>query len=166
MWTGLLRLTMGLTMAMVMQTAQAADLVLESYFSGKTRATGAFGAINGVKRTFTVDLTGRFDGRTLVLREDFVFADGERDTKTWRFTKTAPGRYSGTREDVIGTTHVAISGRVARFNYLVNLGTAAKPNIVRFHDRMVLKDDGRLINTAWVTKFLFPVARTKVIFQR
>ncbi|WP_165216223.1 DUF3833 family protein [Affinirhizobium pseudoryzae] len=163
---GLFWLTMGLTMATVTQTAEAADLALEQYFMGKTKATGEFSAINGVKRSFSVDLTGRWDGKTLVLREDFKFSDGEKDTKTWRFTKTGPGRYTGTREDVIGTTDVVIDGKVARFNYLVNLGTPAKPNKVRFYDKMVLEPDGRLVNTAWVTKYLLPVARTKVIFSR
>ncbi len=38
-----------------------------------------------------MDLTGKWDGRTLTLREDFVFDDGTRDTKTWRFVKTGPG---------------------------------------------------------------------------
>lgn len=166
MKTGLLSLTMGLTMLTVTQIAQAADLELERYFAGKTTATGEFRAINGVKRDFKVDLTGRWNGETLVLREDFVFSDGEKDTKTWRFTKTGPGRYTGTREDVVGTTNVVIDGKVARFNYLVDLGTPAKPNKVRFYDKMVLEPDGRLVNTALVTKYLFPVAKSKVIFSR
>lgn len=163
---GLVSLTMGLSMLTMTQTAEAADLALERYFAGKTTATGAFSAINGVKREFTVDLTGRWDGKTLVLREDFVFSDGQKDTKTWRFTKTGEGRYTGTREDVIGTTNVVIEGKVARFNYLVNLGTEAKPNKVRFYDKMVLEPGGKLVNTALVTKYLLPVAKTTVVFSR
>lgn len=162
----LLSLAMGLSMLTLTGTAQATDLVFERYFAGKTTATGSFSAINGVKRNFDVDLTGRWNGKTLVLREDFVFSDGEKDTKTWRFTKTAEGRYTGTREDVIGTTDVVIDGKTARFTYLVNIGTAAKPNRVRFHDTMVLQPDGRVVNTAWVTKYLFPVAKTRVVFSR
>lgn len=163
---GFAYLTMGLAMLTMTHTAQAADLSLERYFAGKTKATGSFAAINGVKREFEVDLTGKWNGKTLTLREDFRYSDGQRDTKTWRFTKIAEGKYTGTREDVIGTTTVEIEGRVAKFNYLVNLGTSAKPNKVHFYDRMELKPDGTLVNTAWVTKYLLPVARTKVIFSR
>ena len=163
---GLFSIAMGLAMLTVTGTADAADLVLEKYFLGKTKAEGSFGAINGVSRDFTVNLTGRWDGKTLTLREDFHFSDGERDTKTWRFRKTAEGRYSGTREDVIGETTVVVEGNVARFNYLVNLGTPAKPNKVRFYDKMELRSDGTVLNTALVTKYLFPVARTKVLFRR
>lgn len=161
-----LSMTMGLAMLTMTQDAYAADLTLESYFAGKTKATGSFSAINGVKRQFDVDLTGKWNGKTLTLREDFTYSDGERDTKTWRFTKLGPGLYTGTREDVIGQTRVEIEGKVAKFNYVVNLGTQAKPNKVHFYDRMELKPDGTLVNTAWVTKYLLPVAKTTVIFKR
>ncbi len=166
MLKGLALMTMGLAMLTLTHAAYAADLSLEGYFAGKSKAAGSFAAINGVRRQFDVDLTGRWDGKTLTLREDFRYADGERDTKTWRFTKLGPGRYSGTREDVVGNTTVRIDGRIATFNYVVNLGTAAKPNKVHFYDRMELQPDGTLVNTAWVTKYLFPVARTKVVFSR
>jgi hypothetical protein len=85
---GLLSIAMGLAMLTVTGTADAADLVLEKYFAGRTKAEGKFSAINGVSRKFTVKLSGGWDGHTLTLREDFHFSDGERDTKTWRFRKT------------------------------------------------------------------------------
>lgn len=144
--------------------AYAADLRLEDFFKGKTYAYGSFGAINGTSRSFRVDLTGHVRGKVLTLREDFRYDDGERDTKTWVFTRTGPNTYSGTREDVLGETTVRLSGNTARFTYRVDLNPGGKPNIVRFHDKLVLKDDGTLRNTALVTKFLLPVARVKVNF--
>ncbi len=111
----------GLALSLLPSAGQAAEkFTFEDYFTG-ARSVGSFSAINGVKRTFTVDLTGNWDGKTLTLREDFVFDDGTKDRKTWRFTKTSPTTYSGTREDVIGETKVTINGAVARFNYLVYL---------------------------------------------
>ena len=144
----------------------ASGFTLERYFTGKTSAHGSFRAINGVKRSFVVDLTGRWDGKTLTLSEDFVFDDGTRDRKTWRFVKTGPKSYKGTREDVIGETSVRLNGNVARFSYLVYLNGAQKKNRVRFHDTMTLKPDGILLNTALVTKFGLPVALTKIEFKR
>lgn len=144
----------------------AEAFTLESFFAGKSKATGSFSAINGVKRQFTVDLTGKWDGKTLTLREDFVFDDGTRDRKTWRFVKTGPSSYSGTREDVIGETRVTLQGNVARFNYLVYLDSAKQANKVRFYDKMVLRSDGTVLNTALVTKFGLPVAKTVVAFER
>ncbi|SSC67238.1 DUF3833 family protein [Ciceribacter selenitireducens] len=146
--------------------AAAGAFTLEGFFAGKSKAVGSFSAINGVKRKFTVDLTGKWDGKTLTLREDFVFDDGTRDTKTWRFVKTGPASYSGTREDVIGETKVTLQGNVARFNYLVYLDSARQANKVRFYDKMVLRSDGSVLNTALVTKFGLPVAKTVVEFER
>ena len=141
----------GLAMSLLPTAGQAADkFTFEDYFNGRTEAVGSFSAINGVKRTFTVDLTGNWDGKTLTLREDFVFDDGTKDRKTWRFTKTGPTTYSGTREDVIGETLVTISGNRADFAYEVNLNPKGEPNIVRFSDTLVLEADGTLRNTATV----------------
>ncbi|MDQ0301170.1 DUF3833 family protein [Ancylobacter polymorphus] len=144
---------------------QARDLVLEQYFAGRTVAEGSFSAINGVRRSFTVDLTGRWNGNVLTLVEDFHFADGEKDRKTWRFEKLGPGRYRGTREDVRGATEVTVKGDTATFSYLLDLDPGAGENLVRFHDKMVLREDGTVLNTAWVTKYGFPVALTRVTFR-
>lgn len=141
-----------------------ADLRLEDFFKGKTYAYGSFGAINGTSRSFRVDLTGHVRGKVLTLREDFRYDDGERDTKTWIFTRTGPNTYSGTREDVLGETTVRLSGNTASFTYRVDLNPGGKPNIVRFHDKLELRDDGTLRNTALVTKFGLPIARVRVNF--
>ena len=147
-------------------TGFARDFRLEDFFAGKSMADGRFRAINGVDRRFKVALTGKWNGRILTLREDFVYADGERDRKTWRFVKTAPGRYSGTREDVVGEAVVTIRGDVARYTYLVDIAPGKKPNIVRFHDTFRRQPDGTLLNTTWVSKYAFPVATVRVIFSK
>ena len=146
--------------------AAAGSFSLENFFTGRSSAEGSFQSITGVKRTFEVQLVGKWDGRTLTLREDFRFDDGSRDRKTWRFIKDGPGRYRGTREDVIGETQVRIKDNVARFSYLVFLDSKNRKNKVRFHDTMTLNNDGRVLNTAYVTKFGLPVAWTRVEFRR
>ncbi len=146
--------------------SQAAAFTLEDYFEGRTYAVGKFTAINGTSRSFDVDLTGDWDGTTLRLREDFVYDDGERDTKTWVFTKTGPATYTGTREDVVGQTTVRLSGNNANFSYRVDLAPGDDVNIVRFFDELTLEDDDTVRNTALVTKFGLPVARVTVNFAR
>ena len=147
--------------------AGASDFTLEGYFTGVTRAAGSFSAINGVKRAFEVRLKGRFNGQLLTLVEDFVYADGEKARKTWKFTQKGPGLYTGTREDVVGMTTVRISGDTAKFTYLVDLDEGPGTNIVRVYDTMTLSADGKTIkNRALVTKYGLPVARVKVDFER
>jgi len=143
----------------------AKDLVLERYFHGRTYAYGKFSAINGVSRRFHVVLTGKSHaGRTFTLQEDFRYDDGERDTKTWTFVRIGPKTYTGTREDVVGRTTVTLDGSKARFSYLVDLDPGEKKKVVRFHDTLALQDDGTLLNSSWVSKFIFPVAWVHVNF--
>lgn len=160
-----LLLSLFVTMALLVQIAPsgAADFNLERYFRGDTIATGSFAAINGVKRNFTVALTGKWDRQTLTLVENFRYDDGMKERKTWRFKKISPNTYRGTREDVVGETLVTVEGNMARFTYLVDLNA---DNRVRFHDTMTLRSDGTLVNRAVVTKYGFPVALTKVEFKR
>ena len=165
-------LAVAATMNMVPNFANAAAIKeqprtmhLEDVLPQITRATGSFWAVNGVKRSFTVDLNTKWNGRVLTLQEDFVYDNGEKDRKTWRFTKTGENTYQGTREDVIGETTLTIRGKVATFTYEVYLDSKKQANKVRFRDKMVLNDDGSILNTASVWKFGFPVGRVTVNFE-
>lgn len=144
----------------------AEDLKLEEFFKGTTHAYGNFKAINGTKREFRVLLNGKWNGKTLVLREDFFYTDGEKDVKTWRFTKTSPTTYTGTREDVKGTTTVRVKGNTAKFSYTVDIDNGPDTNFVKFRDVLTLKEDGTIRNTALVSKFGIPVAKVAVNFAR
>ena len=149
------------------RAASAAETFkFEDYFRGKTVAYGKFSAINGVKRTFRVDLNGIWNGKTLKLIEDFKYDDGVKERKIWYFTKTGPGRYIGRRDDVKGVAKVRVRGNTARYGYKLYLDAASKSNLVRFRDKMVLKSDGTVVNTATVFKLLVPVGRVTVNFAR
>ena len=64
-------------------------LVLEDYFNGHTKAWGLFEDRFGlVKRQFTVDITGVWNGETLTLDEHFLYNDGETDQRVWTIRKT------------------------------------------------------------------------------
>jgi Protein of unknown function (DUF3833) len=162
---------LAVTMPMISGNAAAASMKqrtmhLEEVLPQITRATGSFSAINGVKRSFVVDLKTSWNGKVLTLREDFVYNDGQKDRKTWRFTKTSANTYQGTREDVIGETTLTVNGKKASFTYLVYLDPKNKANKVRFRDTMILQDDGSVLNTANVYKFGFPVAKVQVNFEK
>jgi Protein of unknown function (DUF3833) len=146
--------------------AAAQTMHLEEVLPQIRKATGSFAAINGTKRTFDVALRTTWDGKTLTMVEDFVFNDGEKDRKTWRFRKTGPNTYQGTREDVIGETTLTVKGKRATFAYDVYLDSAKKANKVRFHDTLVLQPDGSIANTAIVWKFGLPVAKVTVDFKK
>ena len=146
--------------------AAAETFRFEKEFLGRTVAFGRFKTITGVDRRFRVDLNGTWNGRTLKLVERFRFDDGERDTKVWYFTRTAPGRYTGRRSDVDGVAKVRVRGSVARYGYRLFLNEKERANAVYFRDRMVKRADGTILNTALVFKGPLPVGRVRVVFGR
>ncbi|TAJ40116.1 MAG: DUF3833 family protein [Reyranella sp.] len=143
--------------------AAAPALVLEQFFPGRTVGEGVFtNSWTGSERRFSVVIEGSWDGRTLTLAEDFAYADGETDRKTWRLERTSPGLYAGTREDVVGKARAWTEGKVVRLEYSVMLGGWT----VDFSDALALNDDGSLINRATVGKWGLRVGRVELVLRR
>ena len=70
-------------------------LDLFDYFEGHTRAWGLFEDRFGkLRRQFHVDIVGTVDGDTLVLDESFLYADGERQHRTWTIRRYPSARRS------------------------------------------------------------------------
>jgi len=135
---------------------EAADtaFLAERDLAGGSVARGEFRTITGVRRGFTAHLNGSWDGETLVLVEDFEFDDGERDRKTWRLRRVEPGRYIGTREDVVGEAVGYQDGRAFRLEYNIVLPSEnGRGRQVRFRDVMVLDGRGDVLNEATIGWF-------------
>lgn len=143
-------------------------LTLEEFFVGHTTGEGRFESrIAGVERTFTVKTTGTWDGRTLTLREDFVFSDGERDSKTWRFTRQKDGTYRGTREDVIGVAEIWQDAETVRLSYVARVaGKGGKTRNLSFEDVLVPQSRNVVLNKAVVSKYGVPVGTVEVLFRK
>ncbi|UES39936.1 DUF3833 family protein [Roseibium aggregatum] len=150
--------------------ANAKSLVLEEFFRGKTLGKGVFESkIAGVHRPFTVTLTGTWNSKTftLRLREDFVYEDGERDTKTWFFQKVAEDRYIGQRADVLGPANVRTDENGdLRFSYVASLETENGPLLLRFDDTLTQVDRNTVRNTAKVMKAGITVGTVSLTFKR
>jgi hypothetical protein len=154
--------------ALLAAPAGAAPLVLEKFFNGRFQATGTFdNARDGTQRRMNVAMRGRWDGATLTLREDFVYSDGERDRKTWVFTKVAEGRYVGRREDVIGTADVTQDGDDVRLSYVARVKTKDGSSYdVRFNDLLRLTGPRTVLNTADVTYYVVNVGKVALEIRR
>jgi hypothetical protein len=141
---------------------------LERFFAGRTVGTGGFTApIAGINRPFKVTTQGTWDGRVLTLVEDFAYADGERDRKTWRFTKLAPGLYEGTREDVIGKASVRQVGQRVELLYSADIPNKDGSTIrLDFADTLAPAGPGRVINRATVSRFGVPFGTVDLSFVK
>jgi hypothetical protein len=155
-------------------TMQASDfkdttpkLVIEEYFSGKTIAWGLFEDRFGtIRRQFTVDINGSWDGTELVLDEKFAFSDGERDQRIWKIRKTGENTYVGEADDVIGQASGEASGNALNWRYQMDMKIGSNQLRVRFDDWMFLQPSGVLLNRARVSKFGIEIGTVTLAFQK
>lgn len=143
-------------------------LVLHEWLRGPTHAVGGFrNRITGAERKLVVDLFGRWDGRRLSLFEDFFYADGERDQKTWVFEWLGGDRYIGTREDVVTPAQVTSpTPDSVRFGYVADLKLPSGVMRLSFDDTLLLRPDNTLLNTATVSWWLIPVGDVVLEFRK
>ncbi len=146
---------------------QDAPLKIERFLAGRTHAEGVFrNTLTGSERKLTATLNGKWNGRTLVLAEDFVFADGARDRKTWRLTKLPDGTWTGTREDVIGTATGVQDGKSFRLSYEADLTSQGSATVVRFDDVLTQTAPNVVLNRAVVSKFGVKVGEITLTIRR
>ena len=138
-------------------------LVLESFFAGRTVGDGLFvNSWTRSERRFRVVIDGTWDGRVLALSESYAYDNGLREQKSWRLQQTAPGAFTGTYDDTVGPASIWSEGQVVRLRYKLKLAGVA----LDFDETMTLDDDGRVIDTARVTKWGVPIGRLEVVMRR
>ena len=143
-------------------------LVLEEYFAGDTKAWGLFmDRFGKVRRQFTVDVKGTWDGETLKLVEDFIYDDGEIEQRIWKLNKTGADTYEGTADGVVGKATGSISGNAFNWEYTFDLKMKDDKILrVHFDDWMYLQEDGVVINKAVVTKLGFKLGEAIIVFKK
>ncbi len=142
-------------------------LLIEEYFQGHTRAWGLFEDRFGkVRRQFTVDIEGTWDGEELVLDERFVYDDGELDRRVWRIRKTGEYTYEGRADDIIGVAQGESRGNALNWRYRMDLAIGDGSWRVAFDDWMFLQSDGVMLNRAQVTKFGFELGTVTLAFKK
>ncbi len=140
----------------------------EQYFLGKTTAWGLFEDRFGkVRRQFRVTVDGKMDGATLVLDEDFAYADGATETRLWRITRRADGRYEGRAAGVVGTATGQAAGNAFNWKYTYDLDVGGGDIWrVRFDDWMFAQPDGVVLNRAWVSRWGIEIGSVTIFFKK
>jgi len=142
-------------------------LILEDYFLGQTRAWGIFeDRFGNVQREFVVDIEGTWDGKQLTLREDFVYKDGERETREWKLDKTGPDTWAGTTDNVVGIATGRTAGNAFNWRYDFNLKVEDSTWKVHFNDWMFLQPNGVLLNKATVSRWGIKIGTVFISFQK
>jgi hypothetical protein len=141
-------------------------ITLDQAFSGRAIGSGVFRVdLTGAERRFTARLDGRLDGDRLTVVEDFFYDDGEQNRLTWVFDRVGTGRWTGRREDTVGTADVVEAGNEIRLSYLADFRSEGEITRLGFEDVIYFGPDGRVINDAIVTRFGIPVGRVRFEMQ-
>ena len=146
---------------------QSPPLDIFEYFLGHTRAWGLFeDRFGNVRRQFTVDIRGQVEDGRLVLQEDFLYSDGEREQRRWTIERAGEGRYRGRAGDVIGEALGIAAGNSLNWRYRMALKVGDGHWRVAFDDWMFLQPDGVLINRARVSKFGIELGTVSLFFMK
>tara|TARA_B100001996_G_scaffold375049_1_gene354485 strand:- start:681 stop:1208 length:528 start_codon:yes stop_codon:yes gene_type:complete len=139
--------------------------VLEKFFIGETKAWGIFEDRFGyVRRQFSVNIKGTWDGDELKLDEKFVYNDGERDQRIWIIKKIDKHTYIGRAEDVLGTAKGKAYGNALNWQYNMNLKVGTNTIPVHFNDWMFLQSSKVLLNRAKVSKLGLELGTVTIAF--
>jgi hypothetical protein len=144
------------------------DLVLEEYFAGSLRADGQFQDRFGtVRRRFTAEIEGTWDGETLTLVEDFVYEDGSTEQRIWTLRKSGPATWEGSAPGVIGTATGEVRGDVFNWGYTIDLPVGEGETFrATFDDWMWRLDEDRLLNRAYMSRFGVRLGEVIIFFER
>ena len=142
-------------------------LIIENYLSGNVKAWGVLQNRSGkVTRQFSAELVGKWDGKTLVLDEEFNWDDGEVQKRQWLINKIDDNNYEGTAGDVVGKAKGYSYGPAFKFEYVLLVPVKVKEMKITFDDWIFKQDDRVAINRAQMTKFGFKVAELTVVFVK
>ncbi len=130
----------------------------KDFFQGKLRAHGVIKDYQGfVARSFNAEVTACWQDNIGVLDEQFVFDDGELQSRVWRLMLEADGSYVATAGDVKGAGQAVTAGNAMFLDYVLTIPFNEGTIDVSVDDKMYRVHDNILINESVLRKFGLPV---------
>lgn len=146
---------------------EAANFDLLTYFEGRTIASGVFeGRSGNLKRRFTVDITGRADGSSLILEEHFLFDDGERQERTWTLTRGNGQSFTGTCADAVSEASGGFGEGRAFLNSSLRLRVGKRQIVMQFEDVFYDTGNGTVLNRSTVSKWGIRLGQVLILFRK
>lgn len=142
---------------------------LRRYFDGTLEGHGMFVDRSGkVTRRFVVTVRGEWKDSVGTLNEDFVWSDGERETRVWKLVPQAGGdTWRGTADNVVGEARGVIAGNALNWKYVYSLKTKDGSTYdINFDDWMFRIDDRVVLNRAVLTFWGFRVGEVLISFRK
>ena len=142
-------------------------LVAETFFSGALTAHGVLKDRGGkVIRYFSATIDASWENGVGTLDEEFVFDDGERQTRVWKLRPDGDNEYIATAGDVIGDGRMKVAGNSLFLDYVLRIPYNGDTLDLRIDDRMYLVSDRVLLNESIMTKWGFEVGRIMLVISK
>lgn len=126
----------------------------EQFFSGFLTAHGIVKNFRGVAtRHFNADITGCWQDGVGVLNEQFLFDNGERQTRKWILRPSGEQTFFATAGDVVGEGMAEWQGNALFLDYTLRVTLDDGPIDLRIDDRMYRVSENVLINESGMSKF-------------
>jgi hypothetical protein len=132
---------------------------IRKHLSGPIVCEGViYGPTGRVSSRFVARMQGEWNGNSGVLREHFVYDNGDRQERAWLLELSDDGRIAARADDVVGVGRGKQSGPGVRLCYRIRLPEEAGGHVLDTTDWMYLVEDGKIINRSQFRKFGFKVA--------
>jgi len=139
----------------------------KTFFNGNLKAYGVVQDFKGeLIRKLVVDMNATWEGNEGVITENFVYDDGETQTRVWYVTLEPDNAISGRADDVLGMAKGKSNGSVFHWNYDVEIPYKESTLSVNFDDWMYLVTQSRLINRTSIVKFGIEVGEVTLVIEK
>jgi hypothetical protein len=140
---------------------------VRDYFNGKLEAYGILKDRSGkVTKTFTVKMTGSWNGNEGKLEEDFVFSDGKVDRRVWEISVIDDNNFTAKAHDVVGIAKGQQYGNAMKMEYVLTVPVDNKKYDIKISDWLYLVDKNSLVNVSDMKKFGFKVGSLAIGFKK
>lgn len=140
-------------------TNSSPEFIPEKYFNGPMTAYGMVKDRDGkIIRRFKGKLVGSWDKNGVgTLDEQFVYDDGEKQTRVWTLTPTGKKTFTGTAGDIVGEAQMIAKGNTVMIDYTMRVPYNDSMIDINVRDWLHLQEDGVILNHSKMKKFGFEV---------
>ena len=143
-------------------------LTIQKYFNGPLTAEGMLQDWKGKQtRRVSVSMEGVWKDSTQgILHEEFIFDDGEKQTRDWTLNMLDEHHFTGTAHDVVGVAKGEQYGNTIHMRYVLSVPVNGKPMNISIDDWLYAINDQTVINKSTLSKFGLNVGYLTIAFTK
>ncbi|MDH5353699.1 MAG: DUF3833 domain-containing protein [Gammaproteobacteria bacterium] len=140
---------------------------IREFFDGSLSAHGIVKNRSGkVIRYFNASIIASWDDGIGKLDETFYFDDGEQQRRIWTLQSDNSGNFTGTANDVIGSSKMNVSGNSLFMQYTLLIAYDEDTLDLQIDDRMYRVSDKVIINESTMSKWGFEVGQIILVIEK